>query len=109
MTLTITTLPDPLVGRLQYWDGGGYVDVPPEGVSLSKTVLLANPLHFISTGAEPAYHPSASFDVEASDNNRTLTPTTSSATVTLTIGARNDAPLPLPSCSPRHRAGQRWR
>jgi VCBS repeat-containing protein/CshA-type fibril repeat protein len=95
MTLTITTLPDPLVGRLQYWDGGGYVDVPPEGVSLSKTVLLANPLHFISTGAEPAYHPSASFDVEASDNNRTLTPTTSSATVTLTIGARNDAPLPL--------------
>ncbi|HRF05111.1 Ig-like domain-containing protein, partial [Accumulibacter sp.] len=107
MTLTISSLPDPLVGRLQYWDGSAYVDVVA-GQTFLNAELLADPLkplRFISTGAEPALvagsgytgplRPSASFDVEASDNNPALTPTTSSVTVTLTIEARNDAPLPL--------------
>jgi hypothetical protein len=42
-----------LVGRLQYWNGSNYVDVTAP-LSLSKAELEANPLHFISSGAEPA-------------------------------------------------------
>jgi VCBS repeat-containing protein len=104
MTLTITRLRDAAAGRLQYWNGSSYVDVTV-GLSMSKAELLANPLHFISSGAEPApvsgsdfagpYRPNASFDVIASDNNATLAPTTDSTTITLTIEARNDAPTPV--------------
>ncbi len=104
MTLTFTSLPDPAVGRLQYWNGSAYVDVVLS-MSLTRAQLLANPLHFISTGAEPTVvpgsdfagpaKPTASFNVQASDGHQVLTPTTATQTVTLTIAPRNDAPVPV--------------
>ncbi|MBE2257756.1 MAG: DUF4347 domain-containing protein, partial [Rhodobacteraceae bacterium] len=103
MTLTVATLPDPLVGRLQYWDGSAYVDVGA-GLVLTQAQLLARPLHFISSGAEPALvagsgfsgtpQPVASFDVVASDN-KASGPSSDARSVTLTIAARNDAPTPV--------------
>jgi len=102
MTLTITSLPAAAVGRLQYWNGSIYVDVFA-GLELTGT-QLANRLHFISSGAEPAavsgsdfagpYQPTASFTVVASDN-KAPTPSSAAATVTLTVVARNDPPTPV--------------
>ncbi|MBU1117304.1 MAG: DUF4347 domain-containing protein, partial [Bacteroidetes bacterium] len=93
MTLTINTLPDAAVGKLQYWNGSAYVDVTA-GTALTQAALLAHPLRFISTGAEPSAHPSATFTVTATDGHTTLAPTTASSAVTITIIAQNDPPSP---------------
>jgi hypothetical protein len=86
---------------------------------LSKAELEANPLHFISSGAEPAavsgsgfagpYHPTASFEVVASDHSATLAPTVDSDTVTLTIDARNDPPTPVTQLLHVDQGGPGWR
>ncbi|MCX7096622.1 MAG: Ig-like domain-containing protein, partial [Methylococcales bacterium] len=95
MALTLDSLPDPLVGKLQYWDGLAYVDAKV-GQQLTQAALDANPLRFVSTGAEPSVYPSTSFQVSASDNHPApLAATVSKATVNITIVAANDAPTPL--------------
>ncbi|KJV05960.1 cadherin-like domain-containing protein [Methylocucumis oryzae] len=94
MALTIDSLPNPVVGKLQYWDGAAYADVTV-GMQFTQAELAANPLRFVSTGAEPSLFPTASFNVSASDNHPTLTPTTDSDTVTITIVAVNDPPTPV--------------
>ena len=90
------------MGRRRYWNGSIYVYVFA-GLELTGT-QLANRLHFISSGAEPAavsgsdfagpYQPTASFTVVASDN-KAPTPSSAAATVTLTVVARNDPPTPV--------------
>jgi VCBS repeat-containing protein len=102
MTLTINSLPDPAVGKLQYYNGSDWVDVTV-GLVLTKNELNDNPLRFIHTGVEPkdtpwytgTAYPTATFDVTATDGHETLTPTTDSDTVTLTILPRNDPPVPV--------------
>ena len=67
MTLTLNSLPDPQVGRLQYWNGSSYVDAALNQ-AFTQAELTAHPLHFISTGAEPVGAlASTTFNVTAND------------------------------------------
>ncbi|NOS88637.1 MAG: DUF4347 domain-containing protein, partial [Methylococcaceae bacterium] len=97
MTLTIDSLPDPNVGKLQYFNGTAYVDVFV-GLQLTQAALNTQPLRFISSGAEPiGDNARAFFNVSANDHHPTLNNSFAESLVQLDIVAVNDVPIAVTS------------
>jgi VCBS repeat-containing protein len=108
MTLTITSLPDLHVGILQYYNTGtSSWNSVTVGMTFTKAFLDAHPLQLVTNTTEPVritntptadttlypnVYSTASFNVTASDNHPSLTPTTDARTVNITITPKNNPP-----------------
>ncbi len=100
-SLTVTSLPSSSLGVLQYWNGSAYVALASVPTTILATSLAANPLRFsYNNSVEPtdvnatlvAQFSQSSFNVTATDN-RATSPSSTSATVSLSITPVNDPPV----------------
>ncbi|MCX6871230.1 MAG: Ig-like domain-containing protein, partial [Verrucomicrobia bacterium] len=107
-SLTVTSLPSSSLGVLQYWNGSAYVALTSVPTTILATSLAAHPLRFsYNNSVEPtdqsgslvALYSQTSFSVTATDN-RATSPSSTSATVSLSITPVNDPPVLVIANSP---------
>lgn len=100
-SLTVTSLPSADLGVLLVWNGSDYVPLTSVPRTILATALAAYPLRFsYNNTVEPTdgngtlvdQYSQSSFSVTATDN-RATSPSSTSATVTLTVTPVNDPPV----------------